>query len=256
MAFNVWDRVLVKGVHTVENRDYVRLFNPVEATITAVFSDTVFGIHPEIYGANTINTTEDEVEFIKRASDDVNMIYLAGDMLSSGAQLQRKKEATELRKRGLELYVPHEDESINDKANVDNERLAERIVENDTDGIMKSDAIVIDCNENGKGTLVELGQIKGMRDMATLVERIIETYTGFDDSVVDAVLEVCEEIKSKKVYPHNTDIRRQNTAEQQGDRREFGVNQYVYGVALDLTDGKGFYELDEIYSALGSGSNE
>ena len=37
---------------------------------------------------------------------------------------------------------------------------------------------------------------------------------------------------------------------EKGDRRSFGVNQYVYGVCLDLTDGKGFYEWDEIMEEL------
>ena len=53
----------------------------------------------------------------------------------------------------------------------------------------------------------------------------------------------------KKVYPHLEDIRRTNIPEC-GDRRSWSVNQYVYGVCLDLTDGKGFYEWEEILEEL------
>ena len=124
---------------------------------------------------------------------------------------------------------------------------------NDTHGIKTSDIIVIDCNENGKGTLVELGQIKGMKDFA---KYILDLECGVNAGIYDrdvayeAIIDWANGIVSQKVFPHNTDIRRANTSEQSGDRREFGVNQYVYGVALNLTDGKGFYELDEIYDEL------
>ncbi|RPF54753.1 nucleoside 2-deoxyribosyltransferase [Abyssicoccus albus] len=180
-------------------------------------------------------------------------VYLAGDMLSFGAQLQREKEAKEIRDIGLKVYAPQEDESINDKANVDNEGLAERIVHNDTHGIKTSDIIVIDCNENGKGTLVELGQIKGMKDFAKMVSDInhgVDAGIYDQDDAYDVITNWARDIVYQEVFPHNTDIRRANTSEQSGDRREFGVNQYVYGVALDLSDGKGFYELDEIYEEL------
>ena len=96
-------------------------------------------------------------------------IYVAGDLLSEGAKMRREWEAEQLRKAGAILHVPHEDKSINDKANAVQEGLGERIVANDTQGIIDSDVIVIDAHENGKGTLVELGQIKGMKDMADIV---------------------------------------------------------------------------------------
>lgn len=172
-------------------------------------------------------------------------VYLAGDMLSFGAQRQRAYEAEELRKAGATVYAPQEDASINDKANAVQDGLAERIVRNDTQGIMESDIIVIDAHENGKGTLVELGQIKGMRDMAQAIVGIFDIETS-DDNVLGNVLQLAEDVLRKKVLPHNTDIRRANTSSQSGDRREYGVNQYVYGTVLDLTNGHGFYEFDEI----------
>ena len=175
--------------------------------------------------------------------------YLAGHMLDAGAVMRREWEAEQLRKAGANLHVPHEDKSINDKANAVQEGLAERIVANDTKGIIDSDVIVIDAHENGKGTLVELGQIKGMKDMAMIIQDLITKYEDEDQSIYDLVNEIsntCLDVEEKKVYAHNTDIRRANDKPQAGDRREYAPNQYVYGTVLDLTDGKGFYYWDEI----------
>ena len=185
--------------------------------------------------------------------------YLAGHMLDAGAVMRREWEAEQLRKAGATLHVPHEDKSINDKANAVQEGLAERIVENDTKGIIDSDVIVIDAHENGKGTLVELGQIKGMKDMAKIILDINRSFeerheqegdwASYNDMTLDeldAVYEVAEAVLSKKVYAHNTDIRRANDKPQAGDRREYAPNQYVYGTVLELTDNRGFYDWEEI----------
>lgn len=182
---------------------------------------------------------------------DVNspLIYVAGDMLNEGARMRRAWEADKLRSIGATLHVPHEDKSINDKANAIQERLAERIVNNDTKGLIESDVIVIDAHENGKGTLVELGQIKGMKDMA---ETVLHTVLGVSNGVLseraalDMIQADVESVLEKKIYAHNTDIRRANTQPQAGDRREYAPNQYVYGTVLDVTNGVGFYEWDEI----------
>ena len=186
-------------------------------------------------------------------------IYVAGDLLNEGAKMRRTWEAEQLRKAGAILHVPHEDKSINDKANADQEGLAERIVSNDTQGIIDSDVIVIDAHENGKGTLVELGQIKGMRDMAKIILDIRKSFEERHEKYgdwasynvmaldeLDAVYEVAESVMAKKVYAHNTDIRRANSQPQSGDRREYGPNQYVYGTVLELTNNHGFYDWDEI----------
>ena len=175
--------------------------------------------------------------------------YLAGDLLSEGAKMRRAWEAEQLRKAGATLHVPHEDKSINDKANAVQEGLAERIVSNDTQGIINSDIIVIDAHENGKGTLVELGQIKGMKDMAEIVlHMVLGVSNGVlsERDALDMIQAEVESVMEKKVYAHNTDIRRANSQPQSGDRREYGPNQYVYGTVLDLTDGVGFYDWDEI----------
>ena len=175
--------------------------------------------------------------------------YLAGHMLDAGAVMRREWEAEQLRKAGATLHVPHEDKSINDKANAVQEGLAERIVANDTQGIINSDVIVIDAHENGKGTLVELGQIKGMKDMADIVLGSVLGVTNgvlSERGALDLIQADVESVLEKKVYAHNTDIRRANDKPQAGDRREYGPNQYVYGTVLELTGGKGFFDWDEI----------
>lgn len=182
--------------------------------------------------------------------------YLAGNMLDAGAVMRREWEADQLRSIGANLHVPHEDKSINDKANAVQEGLAERIVANDTQGIFDSDVIVIDAHENGKGTLVELGQIKGMKDMAETVLRMVLGVSNdvlSERNALDMIQVEVESMLEKKVYAHNTDIRRANDKPQAGDRREYAPNQYVYGAVLDLTDGKGFREFDEILAELTEG---
>ena len=197
-----------------------------------------------LYDSHGFEGNEVEVEV-----EQVPSLYLAGHMLDAGAVMRREWEADQLRKAGANLHVPHEDKSINDKANAVQEGLAERIVSNDTQGIIDSDIIVIDAHENGKGTLVELGQIKGMKDMAGIVlSSVLGVTNGVlsERDAIDMIQADVESMLEKKVYAHNTDIRRANTKPQTGDRREYAPNQYVYGTVLDLTEDKGFYDWDEI----------
>ena len=183
-------------------------------------------------------------------------IYLAGDMLKKGSILLREQEAKELRELGHKIYSPIEDKSINDKTNQteeSNNGLAERIVRNDTRGILNSDIIVIEPHENALGTMVELGQIKGYKDSAKKIQAILDSLKLVPDEnkleyIVD-LLHYFVQRNDKKVYPHLEDIRRTDIPET-GDRRSWSINQYVYGVCLDLTDGKGLYEWDEILEEL------
>ena len=185
-------------------------------------------------------------------------IYLAGDMLKKGSILLREQEAKELRELGHKIYSPIEDKSINDKTNQteeSNNGLAERIVRNDTRGILNSDMIVIEPHENALGTMVELGQIKGYKDCArelkSILDRVVKSECDDSQAVNRLAMELHFLIKKydKKVYPHLEDIRRTNIPET-GDRRSWSINQYVYGVCLDLTDGKGLYEWEEILEEL------
>ena len=181
----------------------------------------------------------------------MSTIYLAGDMLKKGSILLREQEAKELRELGHTIYSPIEDKSINDKANQSkesNDGLAEKIVRNDTKGILTSDIIVIEPHENALGTMVELGQIKGYKDVSRMMLEILESGDS-DGEVIDALIALATSL-DKKVYPHLEDIRRTNIPEC-ADRRSWSINQYVYGVCLDVSEGKGFYEWEEILTELG-----
>lgn len=177
-------------------------------------------------------------------------LYLAGDMLTKGSQLLRAKEAADIRALGLEIYNPQENKDINDKANAKQEGLAERIVKQDSDAIYSSDILVIEPQPFALGTCVELGQVKGRKDLAKEITEILEDPDLTDSEVIEHIDDLVAKVQCQKVYPHYEDIRRVDGLTETGDRRSLGINQYVYGTALDLTNGKGFYEWDEILEEL------
>jgi len=176
-------------------------------------------------------------------------IYLAGDMLNRGSQLQRAEEAKQISEMGHEFYNPQDNKEINDKANANPEGLAERIVKHDTNAILWSDTVILEPLAHAIGTNIELGQIKGMRDIAQQVLDIIKD-KGVDNAVfLTKIVELCEKQVDREVFVHYQDIRRQGQTET-GDRRSLGLHQYMYGVTLDLTEGRGIQEWDEIKNSL------
>lgn len=182
-------------------------------------------------------------------------VYLAGDMLKRGSILLREQEAKEIRELGYKLYSPIEDKSINDKANQteeSNNGLAEKIVRNDTNGILDSEIVIIEPHENALGTMVELGQIKGYKDCARELQNLILNAQDKPREALDVLYHGMVQLINKydkKVFPHIEDVRRTNIPEC-ADRRSWSINQYVYGVCLDITDGKGLYEWEEIIKEL------
>lgn len=178
-------------------------------------------------------------------------VYIAGDMLTKGSQMLRAFERDQIEKIGLDFYNPADNKEINDKANVENTGLAERIVKADTEAIESSDIIVVEPIPHGLGTHVELGQIKGRKDLAKQIIDIADNGDNINQIVGD-ILSLVEGVVDQKVFPHYEDVRRFEGAgqEEEEDRRSLGINQYVYGVCLDLTDGRGFYEWDEIEEEL------
>lgn len=177
-------------------------------------------------------------------------VYVAGHMLTKGAQMQRKQEVDDLKAVSdcIAFYVPQNNKEINDKQNANQEGLAERIVKHDTDAIMWSDTVVIEPLPEALGTHVELGQLKGMLDVARLWEHLSAETKGKD--LVDVFNAEMQRILTRKVYPHYEDIRRVEGITEAGDRRSLGINQYVYGTCLDLTHGRGFYNWDEIVNEI------
>lgn len=180
----------------------------------------------------------------------MNKVYIAGDMLPKGSQMLRALERQQIQEIGLDFYNPMENKDINDKEKADNNGLAERIVKADTDAIKESDIIVIEPQPFALGTLVELGQIHGMKMLAKMILDIYDKHDPLSACVEMA--ELATKVSEQKVFPHYEDIRRFDGAgrDEEGDRRSLGINQYVYGVCLDLTEGKGFYNWDEVLDEL------
>lgn len=193
--------------------------------------------------------TEKEImEAAKKAKMNKRKIYIAGGCLTDGEQWQRDQDKALCEKYGHVYYNPKDNKEINDKVNAIQEGLAERIVQHDTDAIIWSDTVLIEPLPHFTGTCVEIGQVKGMRDVATFIRDMIETGHTLEDIHYE-----CTRHIEREVLPYTTDIRAKNMSEQSGFRREYTPHAYVYGVCLDLTDGKGFYDRSEIEEILNNG---
>ena len=92
------------------------------------------------------------------------MIYLGGDMLSIGQQMRREWEKQELQRLGFKVYAPHDDKDINDKENAKQDKLAERIVANDTLGMETSDVMIFDYLPHAQGTICEMGYAQHLKE--------------------------------------------------------------------------------------------
>ena len=92
------------------------------------------------------------------------MIYLGGDMLSIGQQMRREWEKQELQRLGFKVYAPHDDKDINDKENAKQDKLAERIVANDTLGMETSDVMIFDYLPHAQGQFAKWGMHSTLKE--------------------------------------------------------------------------------------------
>lgn len=192
------------------------------------------------------------------------LTYIAGDIMTRGSQLQRAEERDKLLAAGINVYTPQDNKKINDKQNAVQEGLAERIVREDMERIFAATEILIEPQPHAQGTLIELGIIYGMKELAKEIMKINneaaeivhldESYEYSDIARLShyRINELVQRILNQQIYAHNSDMRRTNHAEQ-GDRRSFSVNQFLYGIILALTNGKGFYDLDEAIEEIKKG---
>lgn len=173
-------------------------------------------------------------------------VYLAGDMLHKSLFEYRKKQKEEIEGiEGIEVYNPSSNENINSKKTVDSYKLAERIVEQDTQAIEKADIYVIDvptADAGGRGTVAEIGQIFQMK-------RDAENLLNYDLS--PELLNYVEDVLKKPVLIYSDDIR-WNTADMSDhpDRVPSSFNAYVYGQVQYLTKGKGIISWEEVLKRL------
>lgn len=164
-------------------------------------------------------------------------LYLAGDIMTKGSQLARDKEFGELLNKlpNTEIYSPIANKDINDKTNIteeDNEGLAERIVKADVDRLLESDTVVLEYQPHAIGTITELGILYGFKKACELMEDIIDNPFEADHIKLEQLFELRNKLKPK-VFVHSDDLRNTELNER-GFRRSHSINQFAYGVIMDL----------------------
>lgn len=185
--------------------------------------------------------------------------YMGGHLLNQAMVDYRQRQHEEVEDiEGIAPYSPHNDKSINDKANAIHQGLAERILNNDFAAMNESDIFVFDVLNEGIGTISELSIVLGMKkqahDTLTRLEEmadicrinvdgnITETY----ETLMDEIREQ-EHILNKPVLCYCSDIRQgHGKPYNDPDRAEFSTNQFVYGAVLELTHGEGFISWEEV----------
>lgn len=179
--------------------------------------------------------------------------YMGGHLLNEAMLDYRQKQHEEVEGIvGVTPYSPHNDKSINDKANAVQEGLAERILHNDFRAMQKSDIFIFDILNEGLGTISELSIVLGMKHQA---QKIIDKYYDVDFRVLDNntqddILEAYK-IVNKPILTYCSDIRQGHSKPYNDpDRAEFSTNQFIYGVILELTNGKGLISWEEVLEEL------
>lgn len=190
-------------------------------------------------------------------------VYLGGHILNEAMVDYRQKQHEEVEAiEGITPYSPHNDKSINDKANAIQQGLAERILKNDFEAMNESDIFVFDILNEGIGTISELSIVLGMKKQAhdTLI-RLQELADivrfDFDGNETDEYETLQDEIKeqerilNKPVLCYCSDIRQgHGKPYNDPDRAEFSTNQFVYGAVLELTHGEGFISWEKVKKRL------
>ncbi|BDA82369.1 nucleoside 2-deoxyribosyltransferase [Staphylococcus phage vB_SsapH-Golestan-105-M] len=189
--------------------------------------------------------------------------YLGGHLLNQAMVDYRDKQHKQVEGIvGVTPYSPHKDKSINDKANAEQTKLAERILNNDFKAMQESDIFVFDILNEGLGTIAELGILLGIKHQAQeTINKLDETadIVRFDvdgnqtdeyDTLQDEIEEL-EKILDKPVLIYCSDIRQgHGKGYDDPDRAEFSTNQFVYGMVLELTGGEGFISWEEVLNRL------
>ena len=190
-------------------------------------------------------------------------VYNGGHILNDAMVEYRNKQAEQINSIiGVKCYNVLDDKSINDKANAEQTGLAERILANDFKAMQSSDIFVFDVLNEGLGTIAELGILLGMKHQAQeTINKLDETadIVRFDfdgnetdeyDTLQDEIVEL-EKIVNKPVLIYCSDIRQgHGKGYSDPDRAEFSTNQFIYGMILSLTNGKGFISWEEVLLEL------
>ncbi len=154
--------------------------------------------------------------------------YIIGDMLSLWAQYEIEQIENILDKLSIDYYSARKNKDINDKATASNKNLAERIVAKDMAGIEDANLIIYNVNQNAIGSTTEIGAVMQW----------------------NRIYEKVDPKKMKKVITISSDIRRANKEIEEGDRRSWSVNAFLYGTILYLTNNKGILDFNQLEKAL------
>jgi len=194
-------------------------------------------------------------------------VYLGGDLLSTPMVEYRKKQKDEINGiLGVQAYSPSDDKSINDKSNAVQDKLAERILNNDYNAMLESDVYTFDILNHATGTIAELSILLGMKRQARItIERLskIAEFIKNDTEQAESYQQIQNEIKEQQefidrpVFVYSTDIREGNGHVYSDPyRTEVSFNQFLYGEILEVTNGVGFISWEQVKKELENLSNK
>ena len=192
-------------------------------------------------------------------------VYLAGDMLHKSMFDYRKQQKEEIEGiEGLQVYNPSSNDDINSKKTAKKEKLAERIVEQDTQAIEKADVYVIDlptADAGGRGTVAEIGQIYQMkREAKNLISQLEEmqelsmnTDGTYNDEyyTLQGIIDEKQKVVDKICLVYSDDVR-WNTSDMNDtmDRIPYSFNAYTYGLVMYITNGEAVISWEEVLNRL------
>lgn len=192
-------------------------------------------------------------------------VYLAGDMLHKSMFDYRKQQKEEIEGiEGLQVYNPSSNDDINSKKTAKKEKLAERIVEQDTQAIEKADVYVIDlptADAGGRGTVAEIGQIYQMkREAKNLISQLEEmqelsmnTDGTYNDEyyTLQGIIDEKQKVVDKICLVYSDDVR-WNTSDMSDtmDRIPYSFNAYTYGLVMYITNGEAVISWEEVLKRL------
>lgn len=191
--------------------------------------------------------------------------YICGDMLHKAQFDYRKQQKEEIEGiEGLQVYNPSSNDDINSKKTAKKEKLAERIVEQDTQAIEKADVYVIDlptADAGGRGTVAEIGQIYQMkREAKNLISQLEEmqelsmnTDGTYNDEyyTLQGIIDEKQKAVDKICLVYSDDVR-WNTSDMSDtmDRIPYSFNAYTYGLVMYITNGEGIISWEEVLNRL------
>ena len=191
--------------------------------------------------------------------------YICGDMLHKAQFDYRKQQKEEIEGiEGLQVYNPSSNDDINSKKTAKKEKLAERIVEQDTQAIEKADVYVIDlptADAGGRGTVAEIGQIYQMkREAKNLISQLEEmqelsmnTDGTYNDEyyTLQGIIDEKQKVVDKICLVYSDDVR-WNTSDMNDtmDRIPYSFNAYTYGLVMYITNGEAVISWEEVLKTL------